>query len=110
MKLVLPNQYESVAQVVCAHFAITEEELKSRLRTERIATVRHIIWYLLKGFDFTNMSDLARFCNRDHGTVRGGILHVADLISVDRDFAQTISFLEARCRILLEVNSKQQAH
>jgi chromosomal replication initiation ATPase DnaA len=104
MKILLPNQYESVANVVCGHFAVSRKELKSKLRTDRIATTRHVIWYLLKTIACPNMSEIARCSESDPGAIRHGITRAADLISVDSDFAMTVAMLEGRCRILLEVN------
>lgn len=102
MKILLPQQYQAVTNVVCGHFEVTAKELNSKLRTNRIAQTRHVIWYLLRAFGFDNNSEIARVAGKDHGTVRFGIMRCCDLITVDPEFARTVSFLESRCKLLLE--------
>ena len=88
--------------MVCGYFDVKPGEIASRDRTERVARARQIIWYLIKILLCTNKSEIARVAEKSFGAIHLGIIRVADLISVDRDFAQTISLLESRCRILLE--------
>jgi len=103
MRILLPGQYDAVANVVCGYFDVKPGELKSRLRTQRVSTARRVIWYLLKTVCDTCLSEISRHTGNVPSAISLGVIRVCDLISVDREFAQTISLLESRCRILFEV-------
>ncbi len=65
-----PVEARDVVKVVCAHFGLSAEALRSRRRTQKIAFPRQVAMYLCK--QLTNMSLVeigAQFGGRDHTTV-----------------------------------------
>lgn len=102
MKVLLPTDRDTICQVVTAHFGIEVADLQRQTIRHSISKPRQIVFYLihrLTGATFTNIAP--SFGVSLHG-VRYGILAIAEEISVDRKMGATVTFLEDRCKLLLE--------
>ena len=102
MKILLPTQYDSVANAVCGHLDVTRDEIESDLQTIRIATARRLTWYLLKTLTGCNLSEIARHTGNVPSAISIGVSGICDLIATDAKFAQAVSVIESRCKLILE--------
>lgn len=93
-KIVTP---ELIIDVVCDHFGITKEQIKSKARSNDIAKPRQIIMYLCK-----NMTDLSldaigsNLGDRDHSTVIHGIRQMNDEYSSNENTRNTIDTIRKK--------------
>lgn len=86
---------ERIMDTVCEHFSVTQEDLCSRNRTQKIALVRQIAMYMAS--EHTNLSHVQigwNIGNRNHATVIHAINLVKNLIDVDEKVRVDISAIE----------------
>ena len=79
-----PREAASVVQIVARHFSLTEDVLRGRSRTKKIANARQLAMYLLReenGLSLIHIGELLG--GRDHSTVRHGVEKIAQ--DIDRD-------------------------
>ena len=87
----------AIQNVVADYFGMKASELKSRRRTKRVATVRHIAMYLCRQLTDLSLVDIGRdFGGRDHSTVISACLKIEREIERDPQLAETIELLTRR--------------
>ena len=75
---------QNIMDIVCDHFYVSEEDIKSSKRNKEIAYPRQIIMYLCRSMTNYTYIQIAKFLgNRDHSTVIYGERAISDLIEKD---------------------------
>lgn len=97
-----PPEQETPAKIVatvCAHFEITEREIRTRARRGYVLQPRAMIWFLLRNRLRRNYTDIGDMFDRDHTTI----------IQVLKKFEPDAGALEAITRRLDETKESARA-
>ena len=85
--------------VVCDHFNVTFEDIKSSNRDEKYAYPRKIIMYLCHNLTNVTVKEIAQFLGgRDNATVIYGERVISDLIEKDENTEKTIEAIIEKLR------------
>ena len=68
---------ERILNVVCRHYGITEESIKSKNRTDTIANARHTAIYIIRELTSLTYSEVGKIFGRNHTTVIASINKVS---------------------------------
>lgn len=72
---------QNIMDVVCDHFNVSENDIKSKNRQQELVHARHIIMYLCRNLTDATYKEIASYIgNRDHSTVIHGERTISDLI------------------------------
>ena len=86
---------QDIIQAVVDAFDVTEEELRSRSRSHRIALPRQVVMYLLRENSTLSYPDIGeRLGNRDHTTVMYGNKKIAELMDTDRELRRRVNHIQ----------------
>lgn len=85
---------ESITQVICDYFDVSEEDLKSPARNQKISHSRQIAVYLVR--DLTQMSfvSIADFFNKKHPTILFSYEKIKEEIKTDKNLNEVIKTLK----------------
>lgn len=93
-----PRGYPSIDRiqlVICEHFGLSRNDLRSACRERRIAYPRQIAMYLCRELTPKSLPDIARrFGKRDHSTAHHAYHKIRNKITSDVAFAAEISKLK----------------
>ena len=64
---------EKILSVVTKHFGITNEDIKSKKRTENISNARHTAIYIIRNMTNLSLKEIGSIFGRDHATVLSSI-------------------------------------
>lgn len=82
---------ERIVAVVCEHMGISENDIKSKKRSQDIATARQIIMYLLRKYTVLSLKSVGNAVGgRDHTTVMNGCKRVEENYNKDESFKNNI--------------------
>ncbi|MBQ8166713.1 MAG: chromosomal replication initiator protein DnaA [Lachnospiraceae bacterium] len=82
---------ERIISVVCEHMNISEGDIKSKKRSQDIATARQIIMYLLRKYTVLSLKSVGNAVGgRDHTTVMNGCKRVEENYNKDEGFKNNI--------------------
>lgn len=85
---------ESIANAVCEHFEVTEKDLKSTARNQKISRARHIAVYLARELTQQSFVNIANFFNKKHPTILFSYEKIKEEIKTDTGLAQQICDLK----------------
>ena len=86
---------DSIQKRVADHYDIRLADMTSKRRPENIAFPRQVAMYLARQLTESSLSAIGdAFGGRDHGTVLHACRQVKDLMEVDANVRQTVSYLE----------------
>ncbi len=86
----------TIQDAVCAHFAISREELLSRSRAQRLAWPRHVAMYLARELTEHSLPLIGReFADRDHSTVLNACRRAAERLQSDAQAHSVVERLTA---------------
>ena len=60
---------ERILKVVCRHYGISEENIKSKNRTDTVANARHTAIYIIKELTDLTLNEIGNIFGRNHATV-----------------------------------------
>ena len=85
---------ESITKVICNHFDVSEEDLKSPARNQKISHSRQIAVYLTR--DLTQMSfvSIANFFNKKHPTILFSYEKIKEEIKTNKNLNELINSLK----------------
>ena len=85
---------EKILSVVTKHFGITNEDIKSKKRTENISNARHTAIYIIRNMTNLSLKEIGRVFGRDHSTIISSInkieLNIRTVKNYDNDINQLI--------------------
>ena len=67
---------ERIIKVVCRHYGISEENIKSKNRTDTVANARHTAIYIIKELTDLTLNEIGAIFSRNHATVLASISKV----------------------------------
>jgi len=67
---------ERIIKTVSKHHGISEEQIKSKNRTDSVATARHTAIYLIKNLTTLTLNEIGKIFGRNHSTVLASIHNV----------------------------------
>ena len=82
-----------IINVVCNHFDITPEEVKSSKRNSYINEPRQIIMYLCRKYTGISLVELGKLLGRDHSTIISGVDKIVNKMEDEPEFKDTIKLL-----------------
>ncbi|MEA2265772.1 MAG: chromosomal replication initiator protein [Solirubrobacteraceae bacterium] len=86
----------TIQDAICAHFAISREELLSRSRAQRLAWPRHLAIYLARELTDHSLPAIGReFGGRDHSTVLNACRRAGQRLSTDSEAYGAVEQLTA---------------
>lgn len=86
---------QSIARVVCKHYAYSLDELRSSKRHKEISRARQAAMYLMKHLTDRSLNDIGHFFNRkDHSTGVHAVSKIHQLRQNDSDFNRRIKQME----------------
>lgn len=86
-----------IEEVVCKHYGISMEKLKSHRRFRELAFARQVCYYLIR--KHTTMGLIAigkRMGGRDHATIISGVRQVRNLMQVDTGIRLQVEAIEEK--------------
>lgn len=82
---------ELIVKTVSEHMNISIEDIKSKKRSQDIATARQIVMYLCREYTVLALKSIGNAVGgKDHATVLNGIKRVEEKINIDPSFKATI--------------------
>ncbi|MBO4902414.1 MAG: chromosomal replication initiator protein DnaA [Lachnospiraceae bacterium] len=88
---------EYIISVVCEHFNIPENEIKSKKRNNDIVIPRHIIMYLCRQMTDASQTKIAQLLGKnDHTTVINGEKNIKKLLETDPSLNNTIETIKKK--------------
>lgn len=72
-----------VIEMVCEHFSVSIERLRSKNRSRNICYPRHVAMYLIYQHCMKSCQNVGNWFNRDHTTVLHAIKSIKNLIETD---------------------------
>ncbi len=82
---------ENIINVVCDHYSISIEDVKSPKRNKELSHPRQMIMYLCRSMTNATYKEIASFLGgRDHSTIMHGERTITDLIEKDESTRRTI--------------------
>ena len=94
-KTITENQ---IVEVVCDYYHLTENQIKSKVRTSQIALARQICMYLCRILVGTPFDKIGKIFSRDHSTVMSSCEKVELLLKTDSQLQQAISSLKKQLK------------
>lgn len=89
---------ENIVKVVCKHFDVTEKDLKSSARNQKISHTRQIAVYLTRELTQMSFVSIAEFFNKKHPTILFSYEKIKAEIKTDNNLNQIIYNLTARIK------------
>lgn len=81
---------EELIELVCSHFEVTPEQIRSKVRHSGIVIARQMAAYLLQYYTTLTTTKCGRMINRDHATV----LHCVKVINNIKEIKDLKDVLE----------------
>lgn len=82
---------DNIIEVVCDHYNVSIEDIKSSKRNKELVHPRQMIMYLCRSMTNATYKEIAGFLGgRDHSTIMYGERTISDLIEKDDNTARTI--------------------
>ncbi len=88
---------ESIMQVVCDHFGITQQDIASQKRSRDIVIPRQIVMYLCRDMTDTPLQTIGKYIGgRDHTTIIHGAEKIANDLEKNESLRATIDLLKKK--------------
>ena len=85
-----------ITRLICRHFKVTQEELRSKSRKKTIAWPRQIAMYLARHYTEASLEAIGKEFNRDHATVIHSVKRITRQIKESKQLKNQIRFLMDR--------------
>ena len=85
-----------ITRLICRHFKVTQEELRSKSRKKTIAWPRQIAMYLARHYTEASLEAIGKEFNRDHATVIHSVKRISKQIKESKQLKNQIRFLMDR--------------
>jgi chromosomal replication initiator protein len=95
---------ENIKHLVAEYFELPIEKLQGKTRKRQVVIARQLSMYLAKNFTTSSLKTIgSNFGGKDHSTVIYSIKAVQDLMDTDSLFKDTVSQLEKKVQLSLNV-------
>ena len=89
-----PLTVTKIRDVICTHFSLEQEQIKSRSRKKEIALPRQIAMYFARKFTDSSLQIIGREFNRDHATVLHSVKKIERQIRISAKFRHQMEYLK----------------
>ncbi|MCM0604806.1 MAG: chromosomal replication initiator protein DnaA [Xanthomonadaceae bacterium] len=90
------SSVEQIQAAVAKYFHIRVQDLKSKERTQNIASARHIAMYLIRKYTPLTYQEVAKFFGgRDHSTVIHAVKRIADSVETDPELNRIVTAIQS---------------
>lgn len=86
----LKQQSETVMEIVCGFFGVTEDELKSTSRKQPLVYARQVYCFIMVKFCEMGTSIIGRHIRKDHSTVTNSVKAIYNMAQTDSDFYEKL--------------------
>lgn len=83
----------AIRELVCRHYRVSQEDLKSRLRKRSIAWPRQLAMYLSRHFTDSPLEAIGKEFNRDHATVLHSVKQITKSLSESAKLKSEVDYL-----------------
>jgi len=90
---------EKIERVICSHFNVTIEQVKSSTRRYNITECRHLIWYYVRNTGMTLQAITTMYNKKDHTSVIHAINKINALIQNDEQMKYNISAINTQLNL-----------
>lgn len=91
---------DKIERVVCRHFKVTIDEVKSSSRRYNITECRHLIWYFIRTTGVTLKSITDMYNRKDHTSVIHAINKINNLLQNDDEMKYNVAAINTQLNIL----------
>lgn len=90
---------KELIELVCNHFGVTEQQIKSRVRHSDIVIARQMTAYLLQYYTTLTTGRCGKIINRDHATILHSIKVINNIkeIKDNKEILEKITTVENIC-------------
>ena len=86
-----------IVKVVSEHLNISEDDIKSKKRSQDIATARQVVMYFCRKYTVLSLQSIGNSVGgKDHATVMNGIKRVEEKLLVDSSFKLTLDAIDKK--------------
>lgn len=89
---------ENIVKTACNYFNISETEIKSPARSQRISHARHIAIYLTRELTQLSFVNIADFFNKKHPTILFSYEKIKEELKTDKNLDQVICELKSQIK------------
>ena len=89
---------ESIVKIVCKHFDVSQTDLKSTARHQKISHTRQIAVYLIRELTQLSFVNIANFFNKKHPTILFSYEKIKEEIKTDNNLNQLICDLTEKIK------------
>lgn len=90
---------DKIERVICRHFKVTIEQVKSSSRKYNITECRHLIWYYIRNTGVTLQTITNMYNRKDHTSVIHAINKVNNLLQNDEQMKYNISAINTQLNL-----------
>ncbi len=87
---------KAIREMVCSHFQVSHEEIRSKSRKKAISWPRQIAMYLAREYTESTLESIGREFNRDHATVVHAIKKMKKQLLQNNTLRNQVEFLKDR--------------
>lgn len=89
---------ESITKVVCKHFDVSDADMKSTARNQKISHARQIAVYLTRELTQLSFVNIATFFNKKHPTILFSYEKIKEELKTDKNLNEIIGELTAKIK------------
>ncbi len=88
-----PITTATIRDIVCRHFQLSVDELKSKTRKRSVALPRQVAMFLARQYTDDSLQTIGRFFNRDHATVIHSVKQIKKKLNDSGKLKSQVEFL-----------------
>lgn len=91
---------DKIERVICSHFGVSIEQVKSSTRLYNITECRHLIWYFIRTTGMTLQAITRLYNKKDHTSVIHAINKINTLLQNDEQMKYNVAAINTQLNIL----------
>jgi len=91
---------EKIEKVICSHFNVTIEQVKSTTRLYNITECRHLIWYYVRNTGATLQTITNMYNRKDHTSVIHAISKINNLLQNDEQMKYNVAAINTQLNLI----------
>ena len=91
---------EKIERVICSHFNVTIEQVKSTTRLYNITECRHLIWYFVRNTGATLQTITNMYNRKDHTSVIHAISKINNLLQNDEQMKYNVAAINTQLNLI----------
>ena len=91
---------EKIERVICSHFGVSIEQVKSTTRLYNITECRHLIWYYVRNTGATLQTITNMYNRKDHTSVIHAISKINNLLQNDDEMKYNVAAINTQLHLI----------